>query len=806
MLLLLTSLFVLSYSQTWVDETTYSTTTIFYNETATISTVYFVDQTDQIMFEFSNEAPVETSILVVDFLGYSSTDDTASFNFTNTFNSTIAETFYVKPKQITKYVMYFNQDTGFLNTIFSCYRDTGCTSPSSLNVYVKNTPLDIKIDDDYSNVEVLVGFQNDNSQNANGYPYLYIGDTSHFLGFNISFSDDGDYLNNLSGKYYLFTTVNSIIFVNIVIDDTVEIDSVLFSFNSTNLNLNLTSFGLFEVEVDHPDYNYVVYQGYVCRPNGPDYIETDFVTNSSCNLQKMKEDNGLVLQLASTGSYTVTENEYWNILSVSSDVIINGIGSIHANVCEFQHRSLTIDISLYCKKMRVSVDTTIVISSVTDLTIDTLIVHSFYTNELNSLKFITSAGKVTLSNVELDYSVGYDYENYLICKTAKKDETNNYLNFINNSGKAAYHCPCFDENCTIQIENNDLNLEGIEFNGTIEISTQGKNVINIKYINKVYSKSSSLIYFEKDSSVDRMSINSIVGDGKLYIKSDCNIYSSFIPEITPLANVYLLNESVTILLVYTYVSSYVPIIITSIVESINVTEIYYNQYINKSLYGTFLVEKSTEILTVTTIPITNSQNPFVFMKQQSRKLDYIGDIQCDNQAIIMNSTETICNDLNLCDHYCYYSLSSDGQYYQNDYTTIDYSCPCNKSNSNCIIELDKNEIMTYEVDLPITTIIVYQDVTINPNNYDFSIQTKNDIDVTFNSINDNVIYVNDESTQFTINTPLTGNLLLISSLLAFSQSITKSVTTVQSLQVSTDYYCTALSIENESNECLMEYV
>ncbi|KAL7714309.1 hypothetical protein QTN25_008209 [Entamoeba marina] len=278
-----------------------------------------------------------------------------------------------------------------------------------------------------------------------------------------------------------------------------------------------------------------------------------------------------------------------------------------------------------------------------------------------------------------------------------------------------------------------------------------------------------------------MNVNSIISDGIIYIKNDCDIYSSFIPTIYPYSNVYLLNTTVEIDIL-SINTGYVPIIITSNVNSIDINEITINDNSDYLSYGLFTIEQSSELLEILTTPTTSYSNPFVLMKQQSRKLNYVGDIHCDNQVITINPTETMCNDLNLYDHYCYYSLSSDGQYYQNDYTTIDYSCPCNKSNSNCIIELDKNEIITYEIDLPLTTLVVYQDVTINPNNYDFSIQTNNDLVVTINSINNNVIYVNDESSQFTLNIPLTGNLLLIGSLNKFSQSITKSVTTIQSLQ------------------------
>ncbi|KAL7717799.1 Protein kinase domain containing protein [Entamoeba marina] len=1009
MFLLLAYLFVLAYSQTWVDKSVSYSTTIYYNETAANSTDYYVNQTDNVMFKFSNEAPVTTYLLIVDFSSYDYSNQTASFIFSDTFDSTTLEYVNVQHNKITKYMLYMSQYTGYFQTRFYCPNSSNCSSPTNLEVYLTNSSSNIYIDDDYSNVGVYVEFQIDNSKNTNGYPYCYFGNVSHSLNFDFTFDYDIDYLNGLSGKYYLFTTRNSSIssnnsttakavcsrqsisryvmfnvndevfedcscwaknndtvitkdtvfnypdcnfngqafdlilpsdstdiyfgydmnfwdsiifgapnqtidiygselivynmlinqenlqfscyvnmknltimkpnayfdylyFDNIYIDEAVDIDAVLFKYyyKYYYFTTDLSEFGLFEVGVSGFQYNYIVYRGYVCEPNGTDYIETDFVTNNECNLQKKDESNGLVLELTSTEPYTVTENEYWNILSVSSDVVINGIGSIRANVCEFQYRSLTIDISLYCKKMRVSDDTTIVISSITDLTIDTLIVHSFYTNQLNSLKFITSAGKVTLSNIELDYSYSYvyDYENYcfdvissnsiieqptitngysamllsqnrllrvcpsnspnttVICKTDNKYD---YVNFTNTNGDAACHCPCFNENCTIQIENNDfdLDLEGIEFNGIIEVKAANATIININYINEVNFNYTYPIYFEKDSSVDRMSIKSI-DDGQLFIKGDCNIYSSIIPEITPLANVYLLNESVTMALVNIDDPSYIPITITSTVESIDVNEIYlneyYNEYYNTIFDSIFLIEKSTEILIVKAIPIMStpiptkklteistlktisvmdSLNPFVLMKQQSRELDYVDEILCDNQAIIVNPSETICNVLNLYDHYCYSPISSNGYYYQSDYTTIDYSCPCNKSNSNCVIELDKNEIMTYDVDLPITTLIIHQSVTINPNNYDFNIQTSNVIDVTFNSVNDTVIYVNDESTQFTINTPLTGNLLLFSSLYKFSQSITKSATTIQTLQVSTDYYCNALSIENESNECLV---
>ncbi|KAL7712205.1 hypothetical protein QTN25_010183 [Entamoeba marina] len=269
--------------------------------------------------------------------------------------------------------------------------------------------------------------------------------------------------------------------------------------------------------------------------------------------------------------------------------------------------------------------------------------------------------------------------------------------------------------------------------------------------------------------------------------NDCDIYSSFIPLIIPYSTVYLLNENITSIDVEID-TGYVPIIITSNVNSIIINKITIGGTFDYSTYALFEIEESSELLEIPTTPTTSYSNPFVLMNQQSRKIDYVGDIQCDNQAIIINPTDTICNVLNLYDHYCYSPLSNNGDYYQNDYATIDYSCPCNKSNSNCIIELDKNEVMTYEVDLPLTTLIVYQDVTINLNNYDFNIQTTNDIDVTINLINNNVIHINDESSSFTLNLPLVGNLLLIGSLHKFSQSIAKSVTTIQSLHVSTNYY------------------
>ncbi|KAL7714380.1 hypothetical protein QTN25_008155 [Entamoeba marina] len=319
---------------------------------------------------------------------------------------------------------------------------------------------------------------------------------------------------------------------------------------------------------------------------------------------------------------------------------------------------------------------------------------------------------------------------------------------------------------------------------SINISTN--SILQTNYIN-ILSLNGYSITLQSFTS-NRIIINSIIDDGTLYVESDCDIYSSFIPTIYPYSNVYLLNESITISIVDINIY-YKPIIITSNVDIYDIIEIIIDENSDYMYTGLFEIEESTEILQIISTPITSYSNPFVLLKQQSRKLDYDSDIICDNQVIIVNPNDTICDDFNLYDHYCYLTKTNNETYYQNDYITIDYSCPCNISNSNCIFELDKNEVMIYEVNLPLTTLIIHQDVTIKPNYYDFNIQTKNDIDVTFNSINNNVIYVNDESSSFTLNLPLVGNLLLIGYLHKFSQSVTKSVTTTQSLHVSTDYCC-----------------
>ncbi|KAL7716711.1 Protein kinase domain containing protein [Entamoeba marina] len=986
MFIALTCLFLCSYSQNWVDTNTSTTTTIYFDQYATASSIYFADKTTQIMFIFSNDTPVTTKYLVVDFLNYTLTSTPASLYFNDSFNATTLNSVTIKPKVVTLYNLYMKQCFGYINALFSCSSEDDCSSPNSIYLYIYNSSSSLIIDD-YPGLLVYMKFNVDNYQSVVGYPFTFVGSAVHMLEVDISFSTNPSYLSSLSGKYYLFTSIlstsimftndfgveakaicsrenekryllfnvdeepftdcscwaknndtemtfntlfnypdcfnllykpaydlilpeisttvtlangllywnsitfsspnqilqllgssylyvsnldlnqenllikgcmlnvtnltisklgtvlDTISFENIFINKSIEIDAVLLTYNYTTLNFDgMAALGLFPVFLQHQSYSYVVYQGDVCETNGSIYVNTDYVTNEECNSSKVIKNNKHVLSIPNSVSYYITENEYWNILTIGTYVIINGTGSLHANVCEFQTGDMTIYVNFHCKKIRVSIQTRITAPLNTDIIIDTIIVHNFKTSTLNTYSIFESTGKVELSHIEMDLCYKTDYNecfdvisssipinlptisssistlmllsnNQLlrVCPSNNTDYeviciTDDTYNFTNYAEFPGYHCPCYDNNCIINVRNGDLDLKGMYFYGTIVGQKQYPVITNIKYINKI--EITGFTFLEKDPSIDRMTIINIIGSANLFIKGDCNLYSSIEANyFTPLANVYFFNESLYIKRLNVTSNDYVPITITSNVKSINIT---YIVLIPDSIWlseGIIIVEESSEILIVPQKPTYSFysyySNPFILMKQQSRKLNYIDDILCDNQAIILNPNNTICNDYNLYEHYCYLPCSSEGNYYQNDYVTIDYSCPCNKNDSNCIVELDRNEIISYSVDLNLTTLIAYQDSTIQLNEYSFTIQVGNDVDITFDSINNNVIYINDESFDFTLNVPLTGQLLLLGSLNKFSQSITKSATTIQSLKISTEYYCRVLLIEDESNECLV---
>ncbi|KAL7718190.1 hypothetical protein QTN25_004490 [Entamoeba marina] len=316
---------------------------------------------------------------------------------------------------------------------------------------------------------------------------------------------------------------------------------------------------------------------------------------------------------------------------------------------------------------------------------------------------------------------------------------------------------------------------------------------------------SRYLFYTKDSisseNCDCYAVGSNYYYSSIELLNDCNIYSSNIPAIINKANVYLFNETITIKeLIVT--SNYRQLIVNSSVNSVNLSTVTVNEESNYLSIGIITTEGSSNTLTITSLPSSNYPSSIIFLLQKERPIEFVQEIECDNQAIIINPTETTCNDFNLFNHYCYYS--HEDIYYQSNLEKIDYSCPCNKNQSNCTIELDKTSHTTFTQLYPVTNFIINQESTITPLN-NFNIHLTSDVTVTLSTVTNNIISVSNNSVNFCLNLTSSsdGYLLLVSNVLGLSQQTRNIKSSTLQYTISNDYYCKSLYIENGEDTCII---
>ncbi|KAL7713247.1 Uncharacterized protein QTN25_009095 [Entamoeba marina] len=206
----------LTLSQCFVDTTSGSTTTVSYDLTSIQCTPYITEAIGQYAsyYYILESVLFEQNNLIVDFRNYPARTDGIE-TYAHYYESPLSpnlETVTIKPNNIflTLYTQYIKDNTHFY---IGCFNENGCEPPSSLRLYFFNSSLSIFSDQPSVNGYFNLHFWRDNSNNVNGYPFLFVSFPS-LLQTNIDFQTGNDQFNfeefvELSGSYYLYTSVNT---------------------------------------------------------------------------------------------------------------------------------------------------------------------------------------------------------------------------------------------------------------------------------------------------------------------------------------------------------------------------------------------------------------------------------------------------------------------------------------------------------------------------------------------------------------------------------------------------------------------
>ncbi|KAL7717100.1 hypothetical protein QTN25_005379 [Entamoeba marina] len=170
----------------------------------------------------------------------------------------------------------------------------------------------------------------------------------------------------------------------------------------------------------------------------------------------------------------------------------------------------------------------------------------------------------------------------------------------------------FDVSCTLYVDN--INYFG---DTTSKVNIQQATTLSINSINMLTLNGYYVIL--QSSTLDKITVNSIIDDGTISIESDCDMHSSFIPPIYSKANFYLLNESVEINCIY-ITSDYVPIIVTSNVNSFDLHEINVQNSSDYLYNGLLIIEESSSNLTFDLMPTSSYSSSILLMLQKTEQL------------------------------------------------------------------------------------------------------------------------------------------------------------------------------------------
>ncbi|KAL7713721.1 hypothetical protein QTN25_008740 [Entamoeba marina] len=289
--------------------------------------------------------------------------------------------------------------------------------------------------------------------------------------------------------------------------------------------------------------------------------------------------------------------------------------------------------------------------------------------------------------------------------------------------------------CTLFLDG-DYNLPS-DFPGSI--NAQGNCTISdITSLSNITLNSYSVTFNDLISLINVNDVND--DNGEIILKTVCSISSSYIPTLIPQAIVTLLNKSVSIGKIDIN-SDFQQIIIPSSVETLSVNNL--TGSLSSSYSTVFSLEYSETQLSVN-YGGSSSSSQYILLECYNRKI-VSSHSSCDNQAVIIGSGES-CTNLGYYNHECYYV--SDNYYQLTDSSKIDYSCPCNSENSNCVISI--SECSEYTQEYEMTKFIISSSLTLNSLKGNFELVTNsNEIVLTLTEISNNIIFVGNDSNTVT---------------------------------------------------------